>query len=177
MASLIVGYFLATIKDWFFEEKKRKKKANCLAIEIVCMLKMFIDGCVEVTKDDGLCCGQYNSHGVRESQVKNPEFKPRSIDVEWESIPSNIMYKILFLPIRIREAISLIDFASEGSMLPDIEEFFEERKYQYALLGIEALEIISSLCECSDIPQKEIFNWDPRQSLNKTKEKFESKCL
>ncbi|TXL17451.1 hypothetical protein BMR04_05810, partial [Methylococcaceae bacterium HT3] len=110
---------------------------------------------------------------MREPQVKNPEFKPRSIDVEWESISPKIMYKILVLPIKIKQAIKLIDSTIEIASPPDYEEIFEERQYQYALLGIEALDIVSSLCECSDIPQKEIFEWNsPR--LNETKEKIES---
>ncbi|GFO75183.1 hypothetical protein BPLS_P2244 [Bathymodiolus platifrons methanotrophic gill symbiont] len=174
LISLIVGYCLSAIKDCFFDERKRIKKANYLAIEIVCMLEMFIDGCVKVTMDDGLCCGQYNSDGMKESQVKAPEFKPRSIDVEWESISPKIMYKILVLPIKIKHAISLIDFLGlEIASPPDFEEFFEERQYQYALLGIEALDIVSSLCECSDIPQKEIFK-DYLPRLNETKERIES---
>lgn len=161
LIGVALGFLLTVIKDWWIQRSKNKKNYEYLCINVTCMLDRFISKCSDVVGDDGLCHGQPDKDGISHIQVSTPNFKPESLDVEWNSLPANIMYEILNFPSHIETANSVIDSTFEHvATHPDFSEGFEERQYQYATLGIKANELASKLRILSKLPKKEIGDWD-----------------
>ncbi|HTV86969.1 MAG TPA: hypothetical protein VME63_16335 [Dyella sp.] len=156
LIGVVVGAFLTIIKEWWFKAKEKEKNAEYLAILITSMLERFVVGCAEVVADDGLYHGQLNSQGERETHTVPPTFDPLSIQVEWKALPANLMNDLLSFPLEIESARTQIDGALEFvSSPPDYEEFFEERQYQYALLGLRASKLSAQLRAHVRLPSRQ----------------------
>ena len=70
------------------------------------------------------------------------------------------MYEICSLPMKQNEAMKAINFAGEYmSSPPDHREFFEERQFQFALLGLKAAEIASGIRKENGFPDTELASW------------------
>ena len=162
LIGVVVGAFLTIIKEWWFKNREQKKNGEYLAILITSMLERYVAGCAEVVSDDGLYHGQPNSNGDRETHTTPPSFEPLSVQVEWKSLPANLMNDVLSFPLEIESAKAKIDGASEYvATPPDYEEFFEERQYQYALLGIRASKLSALLRTHVSLPTREKGDWNP----------------
>jgi hypothetical protein len=137
LIGVMVGALITGASEFWKERRTRKKNAEYLAIRIVSLLDRYVEGCTEVAGDDGLCQGQPDEDGCRRIQVEVPELHIQLIDVDWRSIPATLMYQILSFPNKIDAANHRIHGEFEhASSPPDYEEGFEERRYQYALLGL-----------------------------------------
>jgi hypothetical protein len=145
LIGVMLGSFLTFFRDLFFQKQKMKKEADFLAVMILCELNRFAECCGEVVRDDGLLLGQTNADGCREIQVKTPTFDPQSLNVEWKSLPIDLMYEILSFPSKIEFANQLVFGMDEYSDEPDKFDVFEERQYQYALLGLTAAQLAEKL--------------------------------
>jgi len=83
-------------------------------------------------------------------------------------------YEILNFPLNLESANSFIDSTFEhAASPPDYSEGFEERQYQYALLGVRANVLALKLRSLSKLPQKEIGDWDSIQYMKDQKLKIE----
>lgn len=162
LLGVVVGAFLTIAKEWFFKANEKKKNAEYLAILITSMLERFIVGCAEVVADDGLYHGQRNIHGEKETHTVLPSFDPLSAQVEWKALPANLMNDLLSFPLEIESARAKIagvyEFVSDP---PDHDEFFQERQYQYALLGIRASKLSANLRAHVRLPSKTMGDWNP----------------
>jgi hypothetical protein len=83
------------------------------------------------------------------------------------------MYEILDLPYKAEITKFIIDGAAENSIPPDYEDFFEERRLQYANIGLLAAEIANKLRVEAALPKRSICYWDPVGSMNQCREKIE----
>ena len=174
-ASALFGVVVGAVLPWFRDAWNNRRQARYLAIRIVCLLDEFLDECTNVVSDDGLSSGQRNADGCLEAQVSQPKSLPLPDDVDWRSIDHGLMYEILALPSRIERDNRSISFAGEHAFAPDYREFFEERQYRYACLGLDVAAIIQSLRSTYGIPEQEMGEWDPVGYLAKEKVKIE-KC-
>lgn len=162
LIGVVVGACLTILKELWFKHREQKKNGEFLVIMITSMLERYVDGCAEVVSDDGLYHGQPNSNGDRETHTTPPSFEPLSVQVEWKSLPANLMNDVLSFPLEIESAKAKIDGVSEYvAMPPDYEEFFEERQYQYALLGIRASKLSALLRTHVSLPVRAIGEWNP----------------
>ena len=172
-ASGIAGVIVGTVLPWFRDRWNNKRQARYLAIRVVCVLDEFLDQCTCVVGDDGLCDGQRNAEGCLEPQVAQPKGLPLPTDVDWRSIDHGLMYNILVLPSRIEGDNRAISFAAEHSFSPDYNEVFEERRYRYACLGLDAAALTHTLRTRYEIPAQEFGDWDPIGYLTDEKNKIE----
>lgn len=171
-AGLTVG--LTVLKEWWFQREKNQKEVEFLSIHMVCLLDKFIDGCVDVIYDDGLFEGQYGNNGVASPQVSDPSFEPQSIKVEWKALPSNLMYEILNFPTEIENTHRILRNVWEyDAFPPDYDEYFGERRYQFALLGLKAFQMSNKLRRIAKLPKYERQDYDPVDIMNRTKTKYE----
>lgn len=162
LIGVVVGAFLTIIKEWWFKASEKKKNAEYLAILITSMLERFVVGCAEVVADDGLYHGQRNSDGYRETHTVQPSFDPLLTQVEWKALPANMMNDLLSFPLEIESARAKIDGVYEFvSDPPDYDEFFQERQYQYALLGIRASKLSAHLRAHVGLPSRAVGDWNP----------------
>ncbi len=169
LIGVALGVLLNTVKEWWFQRRKNRKDLEYLSIRIACLFDTFVNSCADVVADDGLYHGQPGPDGCRSIQVETPSFDPLAIDVEWKSLPANLMYEILNFPNLIESANHEISTAFEyAASPPDYDEGFEERQLQYSNLGLKAREISIKLREVGGLPPIQDVNpndWDPIQFM------------
>jgi len=74
LVGVVLGFSLTFMKDWWFQQKAKKKELDYLAIRVSCILDTFVDRCADVAYDDGTFQGQYNKDGYAEKQTEEPTF-------------------------------------------------------------------------------------------------------
>ena len=146
LVGVALGVLLGILKDWIFQKAKRKKEYEYLAIRVACELDRFVCRCVDVANDDGTSYGQYDKDGCARIQVTPPSFNPHDLDVDWRSLPSNLMYEILNLPNKIEIANEVISSVFDHVAGPPYyEEGFEARQLHYSELGLLAMDLAARL--------------------------------
>ena len=152
------------------------KDAEYLSIQVSCELERYMAKCAEVVGDDGLCEGQPDEDGCHSMQVQAPKFDPMSLNVEWKSLPVNLMYEILDFPFKAEIANQAIFAAFEYEAgPPDYWEGFEERHLQYATLGLAASQLATKLRKHVDLPARSVGDWNPVRYMEEKKSTIESK--
>lgn len=151
---MIVGAFLTTAKDWWFERRKSQKDIAYLATHVVCIFDRFVANCIAVTRDDDLSYGQRDKDGCKVPQVNHPTLDFTPLDVEWKSLPPKLMYEILNFPSLIDDAESYISVVTGfDAEPPDYEEYYESSNIKYAELGLRAIEISNILRDLGKLPK------------------------
>ncbi|MCD9026605.1 hypothetical protein LDO26_00045 [Luteimonas sp. BDR2-5] len=174
LLGVIVGAGLTYVREYLVQRKKQKQDVAYLAVVVSGALERFSAGCLRVVNDDGLYQGQPNREGSREIQARTPEFRPELLNVEWKSLPTSLMYEILDLPYRIEVANGVISDAAEyAAMPPDYEEFYEQRQYQYADLGIAAARLAARLRAQAGFSERRRGEWDPVAHMEAERAKIE----
>ena len=136
LIGVFVGFMLNVAKDLLLEGRRRSREAQFLAARVIPILDDFVDDCLSVVSDDGLCQGQRDNDGCLSPQVHAPELLTLPTDVNWRSIDHKLMLDLLALPSQLKTAHSVISAVSEYEAgPPDYEEFFAERKLQFGRLG------------------------------------------
>jgi len=163
---VLVGACISWIREELKERRLRKRHGMYLAARVVCVLDEYVEKCVEVVGDDGTIMGQAavrdeSGQEYYKPQVPLPEAPDYPDDVDWKSINSNLMYRLLALPNTARETDRYISASSEHAFPPDYEEVFEARGKGYATLGLEALQLAKELRKTFKIPQENYVKWNP----------------
>jgi len=167
---VVLGAILTLFRDFWTDYRTRKRKAAYLAIRVTCVLERFIDGCVSVAQDNG----EEDQQGCLHTTAPRPELNLEELDVDWQSLPLDLMYEILNFPSDIEEANKFIASVTEYvACPPDYEEAFEERHYQYSKLGLKAHDLATRLRAKYGMPKKKFENWDPIEHIEEIKEKIE----
>lgn len=104
LLGVIVGASITVAREYWVAKTSRRKDAEYLAIRVITLLDGFAEKCADVVGDDGLIHGQTGPDGRRSPQASTPDCTVESLDVNWKSIPSNIMYEILSLPNQVSMA-------------------------------------------------------------------------
>ena len=169
----VLGAVFAVVRELYAENRSKKKEAEYLAIRMVCIFESFIEGSASVVGDNGLYHGQTDAEGYSRIQVPAPQLDIQLSDVNWKSLPPELMYEILYFPNLIKDAESFIDSTFEhASTPPDYSEGFEERQNQYSKLGLMASELTIKLRMKYKIPKKHISSWDIVEYMNSERNKI-----
>lgn len=148
-----LGATLTSKREESREATRSQKEASYLAILVVTHLDRFVNGCARVVSDDGTSYGQpAGKDGVYETTVEPPDFDPLSLDVEWKSLPSKLMYEILSLPYAIEMLNHRIEAAGEYDSPPDYADFFWERRHGYAYMGLKVSELACQVRQHAGLP-------------------------
>ncbi|CAI3804197.1 hypothetical protein [Rheinheimera sp. MM224] len=171
---VVLGFILNFFKDVFTARRTMRKEAEYLAIRMICIFESYIDGCADVVGDDGTCHGQTDEEGYHRIQVKAPKLDIEMKDVNWKSFPPKLMYEILYFPSLIKDADNSIEGAFEyAASPPDFYEGFEERHYQYSMLGIKAADITDKLRVTYRIPRNHMKKWDAVEYMKNKKSEID----
>ena len=157
LIGVVVGSSLTLGKDWLMLWKKDRKDLVLLAIQVAAQLEKFAADCASVAGDDG----EEDEHGFTQTSVASPTFDVKAHDVEWKVVRPDLLLKILDLPYQVELADGAISVAADFADAPDYWEFFEERQYQYAGLGIGAAELAAELRSVAKIQGRPRGEWDP----------------
>lgn len=174
LLGVALGAFLTYWREHLTQRKKDKKDLSYLAALVSAQLDRFVSGCCAVVGDEGLDRGNRDEHGYRRPQVAVPTFDPLSLNVEWRSLPSALMFDILDMPYRIDVVnggtSDTLEYAAEP---PDFELFFEQRQYEYAKLGLHAADMAKRLRKLAGYPERQQSEWDPLAYMLKEMGKIE----
>lgn len=162
----LVGVVSVGLKDVLVARFSRRKNAEFLAIRIVVSMDLFVEGCTQVVGDDGLFHGQPAEDGCSYIQHSVPEFKIHTMDGDWKALPTKLMYGILSFPNLVNSADHLISGRFDNDAPPDYSEGFEERQFQYAVLGLKASAFADELRKTYKIPAREYGDWHPVKYLS-----------
>ncbi|OEJ66577.1 hypothetical protein [Magnetovibrio blakemorei] len=183
LLGVIVGSFIPWIKEALSARRSRAEHATYLAVRVICILDEYIEKCIEVVHDDGTVMGLASHRDKDGSEhyhpvVPLPEDPKFPADVDWKSIDSALMYRILTLPNSVRNTDSHIQWASdEEAWPPYYEEVYEARQKGYAKLGLEAIAIIDHLRATYNLPEKthatQNADWTPKTVLEGKLKKLE----
>ena len=172
VAGVVVGAIMVWIKEWASAWRNRKRDAQYLAIRIVCILDEYADGCIEVAQDHGeLLTEETGEEGSLPSAgTPSPPLFPN--DVNWKSIDHQLAYRVLTLPGKVAITERAIDFFI-SEVQPSDDEILEQRRFQYAQLGLEAVAIAEQLRKGFNLPEKEDVSWNPDGTLQNIIKKIE----
>jgi hypothetical protein len=167
LIGVVVGALLTGLRELWFQRRKDAKEREFLAIQVSGHLERYVSSCADVVADDGLYMGAPNEHGEHEAQALIPTFEPELLKVEWKSLSATMMYEILDLPVRAEEANAYVTGMGEHATPPDYSEWFEERQYQYAMLGLAAADLAARLRSIAGLPPRPArpSGWDPVQFM------------
>jgi len=113
---------------------------------VVAHLDPFINGCVDVSFDDGTSEGRpAGQDGYHQSSFNTPEFDPLALDVEWKVLPADLMYGILNLSYQTEQLENDIANTWEYDDPPDYAETFWTRQHGFAVLGLEVSDLARRL--------------------------------
>jgi hypothetical protein len=141
-----LGGYLTSRRDGLRERDRIQKETTYLAILVAAHLDRFVNDCVQVACDDGTNEGRPAGDGISfyAVTVPSPTFDPLALEVDWKVLPPELMYEILNIP---RRAQQLEQHLSDPGFddPPEYSEFFWERQYAFAALGIEVSNIAQQL--------------------------------
>ena len=149
-----LGGHLTSKREAVREADRVKREASYLAVLVVAHLDRFVNGCVEVSFDDGTDEGQPAGHdGVYHKRtVTAPTFDPLELKVDWKVLPAKLMYGVLNLPYRTEQLEIQIERASVYDVPPDFLSMFQTRQRGYAQLGLEVSALVQKLREHAGLP-------------------------
>lgn len=170
LVGIVLGIALTLLKEWWFDKKKEQKEREYLSVRVSCLLDRFAVDSADVTYDDGTYHGQYGPDGVAKPQVNLPKIDLESEEVDWKSLPTELMYDVLKFPNKIEAAKKYIDAVAENEYdPPDFPSFFEARQYEYAVLGLEAINLSKRLRLLCKLPEPDEPEWSPFRIMSDKK--------
>ena len=174
LAGVVLGLLFQWVQQAWTQRRERAANARYLAIRVVCALDKYIEDCLAVTFDDGYSEGRpAGKDGYAEAQVTTPVAPIFPSDADWKSINHELMYRLLALPRDVEIADHAIDAAGEHDTPPDYCDFFEERQYQYAKLGLSAFDITKDIRRIYAIPPLPAAQWSAADRLAEQLKKIE----
>ncbi len=169
LAGVLLGAFIALAKDIWSEWLARKQRARYLAMHAVCILDEYANRCTRVAMDDG----QRNEDGNLETTMDLPSPPRYPLDVDWNSIDHELMYRLPSYPSRAEAANRIVESAYVNAFPPDYEVVYEARHYQYAKLGLDAIVLAQEIRQTYGIPDDEFADWNPIEYLENVKARVE----
>ncbi|WP_110875939.1 hypothetical protein [Franconibacter helveticus] len=152
------GHFANHLIGWFKENRQSSPERKFICVELVFLLENYAYKCAEVAQDYGEPNGM---QGEYESVTEIPDRIDYSlVKGNWKSLNSQTMYEICSLPMRQNEAMKVINHTGEYSSYPPFHrDYFEERQFQFALLGLKALKIADRIRKENGFPETELAEW------------------
>lgn len=167
LLGVVLTLIVTIIKEWRMDSIKKKREKDYISIQLIFMLDSFTSACASVVNDDGWYMGQRDEHGYLNPQVEQPNFQIEKILGDWKSLDAPLTYDIHKLGIQKIDADDAIKGVAEyAASPPDFDEYFEERQYQYSLLGKESNRLATKLRQDSGMPQREWGEWSPLEIIN-----------
>lgn len=122
-----------------------------IATELVFLLERYAEHCAEVAVDTGE--DNNDPQPIREPAVDYPELSYQDVTGDWKVLKPWIMYRIRELPVLQSEARKAIDYVKKGDFSGDYKEYFCERRYQYARLGLRTIIQVRRLRKIAGLPE------------------------
>lgn len=166
LIGVLVGSGISWFQSHWTSRKESEKNARYLAIRVVCVLDKYMEDCADIVKDDGLSEGQRSEEGCISPQVKIPTAPHYPDDIDWKSIDPDLMFALLSFPSEIENGNRMIDATEIISMVPDYQDWFDERRFYYCQFGLIAYKLSNELSEKYGIKKKKYNDWNPAKDFS-----------
>ncbi|MBT8420721.1 MAG: hypothetical protein KJO08_07680 [Gammaproteobacteria bacterium] len=161
LIGVVLGAVLTVAKEWWFQRNSIRKERQFLCILVTCSLEKLGLKCDDVVFDGLRGEPLRNEYGHLIPQASTPDFDPQSLDVNWRSIPADLMYRIFNLVNEIDAAKNRIKDIVEYDLYPPVEEaYFEERQILYADIGKSCFALADQLRTLGGLPKRVFDEWD-----------------
>jgi len=131
-------------------EDELQKERHFIATELVFMLEQFAESCADVATDDGE--ENDDPQPVKEAVAVFPVMDLKDVSGNWRVLPPRLMYRIHEIPVLLSEARMFIEHARETDDSGEYRDFFRERRYQSARLGLKAIILAKRLRKLAKFP-------------------------
>jgi hypothetical protein len=172
LLGVAIGSGLTWAKDAFPRLQERNRDTAHLGAVVSAQLDWFAEGCSDVAYDDGTVMGQFDATESRREQIDRPQLDITSSTLQWRVLPSELLDRILQFPNEARSLERRLSYEWDSD-LPPYDDYFAERQYQYAKLGIRALKLSTDLRVHAKLPgqsegsrrnesnlRARVFDWD-----------------
>ncbi|HBC5673678.1 TPA: hypothetical protein KEV01_003859 [Citrobacter koseri] len=119
------------------KQEKIDRERHFIATELVFVLERFAESCSYVASDTGE--DNTDPQPTREPAVDYPELSFSDVSGDWRVLDTRLMYRIRELPVLQMEANKAIANVGESDYYGSRREYFRERWYRYAGLGLKAI--------------------------------------
>lgn len=151
LLGVLVGAGITWLKELVTRAQERRRDAAHLAAVVSALLDSFAEDCSAAAYDDGTYRGQLDEDGCRSAQVPDPTISYGPISVQWRSISAELLHEILEFPNVVKSKFLVLDNTHEIDG-PPYDDYFADRQYEYAKLGVDALSIASKLRDECGLP-------------------------
>ena len=151
LLGVLLGGALTTGKDLFLDRRKSHREAQYLAILVSNKLGLYANVCLAVALDEGEEGDQWTSGLV--ARVDTPDFNPLDMDVEWKSLPPDLLSVVFDIPWKADNVHNQVAFAARNDPDPtDQAEVFWARREGWAQMGLDVSAIVKKLRLFAKLP-------------------------
>lgn len=134
-------------------EEKRQTDLRFISVEIIFMLEEFAQRCADVSQD----YGEPDRDGYHIAVFPSPDISFTGVKGDWKSLPPQLMYAVLELPVLRQDAVLRIgNETTHMSHPPEDRPSKEVRQKHFALLGYRACVLACRLRLLSGFPASEL---------------------
>jgi len=137
-------------------EEKLARERLFIATELVFLLEQYAEESARVAAD----AGDDNPQTEREPTVEYPDLALTAVSGDWRTLRGSLMYRIRQLPVLQNEAIRTIRGVVEYDHPPHYSDYFRERQYQFARLGMKAVILAMRLRKSTGLPESRLQDTD-----------------
>ncbi|EOC1318646.1 hypothetical protein ACI09J_003315 [Cronobacter turicensis] len=162
-AGAAIGAVLLTHKFTLWREnraaeKKIKQAQQFIAIELVFLLEQFAESCSDVAADSGEL--NDDRQPTRKTTIDYPDLSFTDVSGDWQVLDARLMYRIRELQVLQKEARKAIAYHGEADPYGERQDYFRERRYHYAGLGLKAIIQVRRLRQMAGFPDTRLANSD-----------------
>lgn len=178
LSGVWLGGWLTSKREITREHDRIKKESSYLAILVLAHLDRFVNGCVQVTFDDGTSEGHPAGMDGQcyEATVCVPSFDPLTLNLDCKVLPADLMYSVLNLPYRAEQLANHLAGVREFDDPPDFSDYFWARQHGYAVLGLEVSAVARRLRENAGLPVEAPIEgeWNRDELLKEQRDKIDN---
>ena len=161
---VFVGAAVAALKDWVLHRASKQDAGRYLSALLITKLDKLSIDCSHLAGDSG----EEREDGYYYAEHEKPEFSLPSEQTNWTTLPAGIQIATLNLPYRLESIASTVSNEFLYDSPPDFPSAFQERRYLYAKLGIEASRLSDELRRLFKFPRSTASEWNPVPFLEET---------
>jgi len=152
LGGVLLGAAIPWVREALREKENRQKGALYLSVLVTAHLDRLAHRCLIVALDDGT---EYGRPAGEDGETyvpttRLPDFDPLALDVEWKTLPPEIMRGILEIPHKLEQLERELDTIGANIDPWDTGEYFWFRQSEYATLGLAVSELNRLLRKISD---------------------------
>ena len=158
----VVLWGLNWLREWLMAKWNRHTEAEVLAFSLASELDRLISECSEVVDDPRY---EDPKTGMTEATVSTPMLTWGE-HLKWSAFPKSLHYRIRALPNKIDIANKSCSAEAEwGDGPPDYYDYFREREFRFAWIGLEATALRFELSKTYGVEYLDRGSWEPEEQF------------